>query len=102
MNEKEKLASLLTNALNLGEPEAMADYLLARGVTVQPDTSDLVNINTATLADLRALPGLGNTLASRVYDWRRHKGPYGDIKELLEVPGFGPVVLERIQDKICI
>ena len=103
MHDFDRLTNLVTQALELyTEPAAIAGFLASHGVAVVTPTTDRVNINTATLADLRALPGLGNTLATRAYDWRRHRGYYSDIKELLEVPGFGPAVFERIKDKICI
>lgn len=102
MNEKEKLAALLADALKLGEPEAMANYLLARGVTVRPDTSDLVNINTATIKELIGVPGIGHTLAGRICAIRQYRGQFRSPEDLLFVPGMGKFRLEQIKDKICI
>ena len=102
MNEKEKLAALLADALELGEPEAMADYLLARGATVRPDTSDLININTATIKELIGVPGIGHTLAGRICAIRQYRGPFYSLEDLIFVPGMGKYRLEQIKDKICI
>lgn len=102
MNEKEKLAALLADALKLGEPEAMADYLLAHGVIVPQDNADLVNVNTATVREMMEVPGIGSTLAGRIHAIRCHRGPYRSLDDLTFVPGMGKSRLELIQDKIRI
>lgn len=45
-----------------------------------------VNVNTATLDELSAVPGLGPALALRVNDGR----PYAKLEELTKVRGIGP------------
>lgn len=102
MNEKEKLAALLADALKLGKPEAMANYLLSCGVTVRPDTSDLVNINTATIKELIGVPGIGHTLAGRICAIRQYRGPFRSLEDLIFVPGMGQSRLNSIRDKICV
>lgn len=102
MNEKEKLAALLVEALALEDPGAMADYLLAHGVIVPQDSADLVNVNTATVKEMMEVPGIGSTLAGRIHAIRCHRGPYRSLDDLIFVPGMGKSRLERIKDKICI
>lgn len=55
-----------------------------------------VDLNSATLADLDALPGVGPVLAQRVLDWRAQHGRFSTVEELGEVPGFGPAALARL------
>ena len=43
------------------------------------------------------LPGVGETLARRIVDSRQSAGPFLDHRDLLRVPGVGPVTLEAIQ-----
>lgn len=59
-----------------------------------------VNVNTADLATLETLPGIGPELAQRIIDYRQAHGPFAQIADLLDVPGIGPSTLEKIQEEI--
>jgi competence protein ComEA len=53
----------------------------------------LVNINTATLDGLEALPGVGPVTAQKILDWRTAHGAFSSVDELLEVDGIGEKTL---------
>lgn len=59
--------------------------------------SDGVNLNTADLAALESLPGVGPVLAGRIVEWRVAHGRFTSVDELIEVPGIGERLLERIR-----
>ena len=48
----------------------------------------ILNLNTATLSQLEALPGIGPVLAKRIVEFRQKKGGYRRIEELLAIPGI--------------
>ncbi len=48
-----------------------------------------VNINTATVAQLEALPGVGPKTAQRIIDYRQKNGSFKKIEELMNVKGIG-------------
>lgn len=62
----------------------------------------LVNVNTADLATLRTLPGIGQVKAQAIIDYREANGPFGSIDELDDVPGIGPATLERIRPLVTL
>ena len=49
----------------------------------------LVNLNTATLADLDTLPRIGPAMAQRILDFREANGPFAAIEDLRNVTGIG-------------
>lgn len=56
----------------------------------------LVNLNTATPAELEALPGVGPVTAAAIVEWRTRHGGFTSVEDLLEVHGIGEVTLERL------
>ncbi|MFQ6116145.1 MAG: helix-hairpin-helix domain-containing protein [bacterium] len=61
-----------------------------------------ININSATLEQLRTLPGVGERLANRIIDFRNKNGAFHRLEDLLKVPGIGNKTLEKIRDKIIV
>ncbi len=56
-----------------------------------------IDLNFATRAELRLLPGVGDSLAQRIEAYRILYGPYPNIDELRKVPGIGPLTIERLR-----
>ncbi len=56
----------------------------------------LVDINSASEAELEGLPGIGPALAAAIVEWRTANGPFATVDDLLAVPGIGPAKLERL------
>jgi competence ComEA-like helix-hairpin-helix protein len=61
--------------------------------------SQRVNLNTASLAEIESLPGVGPKLAQRIIDARQQK-PFTSLSDLDQVPGVGPKLLKRLSDLI--
>jgi competence protein ComEA len=61
-----------------------------------------VNINTASVVELDALPGIGPGYAQRIVDYREQHGPFRTIEDLQKVPGIGPATFARIRDRITV
>ncbi len=55
-----------------------------------------LDLNTATLESLDALPGIGPVIAQRIVDWRTEHGRFSTVDELAEVAGIGEKLLARI------
>jgi competence protein ComEA len=49
----------------------------------------VVNLNTATAADLESLPGIGARTAERILEYRQKNGSFKKIEELMNVKGIG-------------
>ncbi|WP_258723717.1 ComEA family DNA-binding protein [Cellulomonas sp. NS3] len=55
-----------------------------------------LDLNTADVTALDALPGIGPVLAGRILAWREEHGRFRSLDELAEVEGIGPALLERL------
>lgn len=59
-----------------------------------------VNINTATVADLEALPGIGPAKAEAIVKYREEKGSFKSPEDLKNVQGIGDKLYEKISGEI--
>lgn len=65
-------------------------------------TNTKINLNTATLEELKTLSGIGNSKAQAIIDYRDEKGGFKTIEELIEVPGIGQSTYDEIKDNITV
>jgi competence protein ComEA len=72
----------------------------APGSTPRPDKpgrGEAVNLNTATVQQLDALPGVGPVTAAAIVAWRDANGKFKSVDQLAEVDGIGPARLEKLR-----
>ncbi len=56
-----------------------------------------VNLNTASVRQLMALPGIGETLAGRIVAYREQNGPFLRIDQIMAVSGIGTGTYEKLR-----
>jgi competence protein ComEA len=61
-----------------------------------------LDLNRATRAELRLIPGIGDALAQRVIDHRERNGPFQSVNELRQVAGIGPKTLDRLRHQLFV
>ena len=74
----------------------------AAGETAAPTGGEIVNINTADVAQLDTLPGIGPSTAEKIVDYRDTNGPFATVDEIMSVSGIGPAKFEQIQSFITV
>jgi competence protein ComEA len=60
----------------------------------------LINLNTATAAELQRLPGIGPALARRIVEFREKRHGFKRVEELLAIPGISEKKWQAIRDKV--
>ena len=65
-------------------------------------TTPLINLNSATSAQLDTLPGVGPSTAKAIISYRNRKGPFGKVEDLLNVPGIGPAKVAALRDQVTV
>lgn len=61
-----------------------------------------ININTASVKELDALPGIGPTMAKRIEEYRQSKGAFTSIEDIKHVKGIGDGLFKKIRDRITV
>jgi competence protein ComEA len=83
------LASTDENDLLLANRESDTEYLP-------------ININYCTAEELIELPGIGQTRAEAIIDYREQNGNFEVIEDIMNVSGIGQAIYEGIKDKITV
>jgi competence protein ComEA len=104
------LSYLITLAGGLNDDADSSTYNLTTTLTnntsyyigkVSSD-DEKISINTATLAQLDTLPGIGTVLAGRIISYRTSNGAFESIEDITKVSGIGTTLFEQIKDLICL
>jgi competence protein ComEC len=71
-------------------------------VSILSDTSGLININTASVEELAALPRIGSVRAKAIVDHRTLNGRFKSTDELEQVKGIGPATVVTIKKLVTV
>ena len=104
------LAAVVPDGVRVFVPHVGEDVPVAVGPAA-PDGLDsgdddssaaIVDVNTANVAGLQRLPGVGPAIAAAIVDDREQHGPYVSLSDLERVPGIGPARLAAIADLVAL
>lgn len=61
-----------------------------------------VDLNTASVQELTALPGIGKAKAEAIVKYREANGPFKNVNDLTKVKGIGPKMLSKLKNEITL
>ena len=61
-----------------------------------------VNINTATVEELKTLKGIGEKKAEAIIEYRKKNGSFKNKEELMKVRGIGKKLYESFQERVIV
>ncbi len=64
--------------------------------------TDLININTADIAELCTLPGIGESRARAILEYREKNGGFQKKEDIMQVSGIGQKMYEKIEEDITV
>ncbi len=74
----------------------------ANGSAQQEESSDKINLNTATLAELQTISGIGAKRAQDIIDYRDANGGFSSVDDLANVSGIGEKTLEKLKSEVTV
>ncbi len=96
---KSEVSSNSTNDNTLAND---AIYSSNQQSTSDSTTSNIVNINTASLEELMTLSGIGESKASAIISYREENGSFQTTQEITNVSGIGQAIYEKIKNFITV
>lgn len=100
---KINLASIVKDEQKITVPyiENKEDKVNDNSANVQAGVR-LVNINTASEAELQTLNGIGASTAKKIVDYRNQNGDFNTVEEIMNVSGIGQSKFDSIKDDITV
>ncbi|MCC6661689.1 MAG: helix-hairpin-helix domain-containing protein [Phycisphaerales bacterium] len=68
----------------------------------EEEAAGLLDLNTASAAQLELLPSIGPSLARRIVEYRGANGKFGSVSDLDKVSGIGPLTLEKVRPLVTV
>ena len=106
------LANTDVTALNLARLLEDGEQLSV-GLPVSPEmatgssgsvggTTKKIDLNTATIAQLDELPGVGSVTAQRIMEWRTRHGRFTKVEQLRDVDGIGESRFSKLREQVVV
>ena len=90
------------NQVNLISDGAGVGVVITDSNVEENEVNAKVNINTASKEKLETLPGVGETTAQKIIDYRETNGKFKTIEDIKNVSGIGDAKYESLKDKITV
>ena len=77
-------------------------YKLGESYDAEVKGKELININSASKEKLMELPGIGESRAVSIIDYRKKHGGFTKIEDIMNVSGIKQAAFEKMKEYICV
>ena len=84
------------------KPQGGGGRAMKPAVTATVVSTEVVNLNSATPAQIASLPGIGPKTAELIVEYRTKNGPFKKIEEVMNVRGIGEKSFLKIKDRLTV
>ena len=102
MHRMSCLLALALGALIAAAPSDVAAQEKATKPKAAPSVTTPVNLNTATVSDLQALPGVGAATARLIIEHREKNGGFKKVEELMNIKGIGEKSFLKLKPMVTV
>lgn len=103
---KINLAYILEDAQKVHIPskdeENTVEEITSQSNSINKEKNLIININTANEKELQNLPGIGESIAKRIINYRKENGKFNSIEDIKNVSGIGESKFNKIKNNISI
>ena len=99
--DKQCICPQISNDACLNQESTKTESTTDNSTTNNTD-NEKININNATLEDLQTLSGIGESKAKAIIEYREENGVFEKVEDIMEVPGIGESLYEKIKDNITV
>ena len=95
------LSLVVCTVLTAAGTQALAAQAKTPSAAAKP-AATVVNINTASAAEIATLPGIGDKTAARIVEYRQKNGPFKKVEELMNVRGIGEKNFLKLKPQLAV
>lgn len=95
------VTTVVTTVITVDEVTTVETSLTEATTSKTAESNGLININTASIEELKQLNGVGDVIAERIVEYAKAIG-FKSIDEIKNVKGIGDKKYENIKDKITV
>ncbi|WP_288558203.1 helix-hairpin-helix domain-containing protein [uncultured Lactobacillus sp.] len=95
----EKVENAATIGTGTGSP---ASSTSSESGSSEQGSGEKINLNTANVADLQKLTGIGEKKAEQIIAYREQKGSFKKIEDLMQVSGIGEKTFASLKDQLAV
>lgn len=72
------------------------------GENIMQGDDGIIEINSATIEQLCTIPGIGESRAKAIVDYREENGGFSSTEELMNIPGIKEATFKKIEGYVCV
>lgn len=99
---RRSVQGLILTTQHAAPTQALTRSLPADHDSPSSPAAQRVELNRATLEDLIALPGIGESRAQRIVEYREEHGPFSHTTELMNISGIGEGIYAKLREYVYV